>query len=128
MNDYDFVTFCIYLLNIIQQNITINFTITGWQKRRQKNSKTKQKQTNKHGKKWNTKVQHDFATGYVSLLKWRQNTVLLSASEHQKLKGSKNLSVRSEEELPVEKHLEHLLSFYAPQNFNETTALVYELI
>lgn len=54
--------------------------------------------------------------------------LLLSASEHQKLKGSKNLSVRSAEELPVEKHLEHLLSFYAPQNFNEITALVYELI
>ena len=41
--------FFIYLLNIIEQNITINFTITGQQKRRQKkNSKTKQKQTNKH--------------------------------------------------------------------------------
>ena len=26
----------ISLLNIIQQNITINFTITGWQKRRPK--------------------------------------------------------------------------------------------
>ena len=56
--------FFIYLLNIIEQNITINFTITGQQKRRQKkNSKTKQKQTNKHWKKWNTKVQHDFVTG-----------------------------------------------------------------
>jgi len=58
--------------------------------------------------------------------------VLLSVSEHQKLKGSKNLSVMSAEvistKLPVEKHLEHLLSVYAPQNFNETTALVYELI
>ena len=64
----------------------------------------------------------------VSLRKWIHNTVLLSASEHQKLKGSKNLSVTSAEELPVEKHLEHLLSFHAPQNFNETIALVYELI
>ena len=40
--------FFIYLLNIIEQNITINFTITGQQKRRQKKTvkQNKNKQTN----------------------------------------------------------------------------------
>ena len=46
--------FFIYLLNIIQQNITINLSITGWQKRKPKT--VKNKQTNKQEKR-NTKVQ-----------------------------------------------------------------------